>query len=72
MRGASMSERNTTGHIVGDLRAHARGLAADAWSDFKAHWPMHVFDMLREAGVGTLLGAALGFAAAIYVLQVAA
>lgn len=64
-----MSERNTTGHIVGDIRAHARGLAADQWDDFRKHWPRHVLELLLDIGAGTLLGVALGLSALIYALH---
>jgi hypothetical protein len=43
-------------------------LNAQAWADFKAHWPMHVLEICRDAGTGTLLGVALGLALVIEVL----
>ncbi|NPC57016.1 hypothetical protein [Caenimonas soli] len=47
-------------------------LNAQARSDFKAHWPMRVYDLFMDLAGGTLLGLALGLAALLSVLVRAA
>lgn len=49
-------------------REQLRELNAQAWSDFKAHWPMGLVACVREFAVGTLLGVALGLSLVVWAL----
>ncbi|MDP3109018.1 hypothetical protein [Hydrogenophaga sp.] len=50
-------------------REQIRELNAQAWHDFKAHWPMEVLEFLVDLGVGTLLGVLLGLSLVLYVIE---
>jgi len=49
-------------------REQLRELNAQQWADFKRHWPMEVFRLLADMGVGLLLGMLLGLALLLFVL----
>lgn len=50
-------------------REQLRELNAQSWADFKAQWPMHVYDLLLAFGGATLLGVALGLSGVLYALE---
>lgn len=43
-------------------------LNSQEWADFRAHWPMRIVSLVADLGIGTLLGAGLGFALALWLL----
>lgn len=49
-------------------RRELRILNAEAWADFKEHWPADVLWVLRDCGGGFLFGVALGLAAVVQVV----
>lgn len=51
-------------------RERLRELNAQQWQDFKAHWPMHVYDLLVDFGGATGLGVLLGLSLVLYALEV--
>jgi len=50
-------------------REQLRELNAQDWSDFKAHWPMRLVDLLIDFCAGTLLGLLLGLSVVLYALR---
>lgn len=48
---------------------HLRKLNEQEWADFKAHWPMRLWELLMDFGAGTLLGVLLGLSMLLYVLE---
>lgn len=50
-------------------REQLRELNAQDWADFKAHWPMRLWELLMDFGAGTLLGVLLGLSMLLYVLE---
>lgn len=50
-------------------REQLRELNAQDWQDFRAHWPMRLFQLLVDVGAGTLLGLLLGLSLVLYVLR---
>ena len=52
-------------------REQLRELNAQAWSDFRAHWPMEVLRLLLDVGGGFCFGFALGLAFLVFVLEAA-
>lgn len=44
-------------------------LNAQDWRDFKAHWPMRVYELVMEFAGGTLLGVVLGLSLFLYALE---
>lgn len=50
-------------------REQLRDLNAQQWADFKAHWPMEVLGLVRDLGVGTLLGMLLGLSLVLWSLS---
>lgn len=44
-------------------------LNAQDWADFKAHWPMHLVELLARFAVATLLGLAFGLSLALWALE---
>jgi hypothetical protein len=44
-------------------------LNAQAWEDFRAHWPMHVLQLVQDFSAGFLAGTALGLALLVYALD---
>lgn len=50
-------------------REQLRELNAQQWADFRAHWPLRLWDLLMDIGAGTLLGLLLGLSVLLYVIQ---
>ena len=44
-------------------------MAADAWRDFRDHWPMRLLELLGQLGSGFICGLLLGLAAVLYALE---